>query len=139
MYTEVQTRGTEIYDPKNNEQYLDYEFYLTPSDLNKIRNYNKTVKVNNAEAGEIDNSGNFGVFDGEIKVSNGVAYYESNLFRNGGPLSSSSVIALGALGVNNQSGRGSNTAERFNNEYVSSMLALKDNYYSNIAGGNINE
>ena len=139
LYTEVQTRGTEIYDPKNNEQYLDYEFYLTPSDLNKIRNYNKTVKVNNAEAGEIDNSGNFGVFDGEIKVSNGVAYYESNLFRNGGPLNSSSVIALGALGVNNQSGRGSNTAERFNNEYVSSMLALRDNYYSNIAGGNINE
>lgn len=138
LYTEIQTRGSDIYSPENNEQYLDYEFYLTPSDLNKIRNYNKQVNATAANKGEVD-SGNFGIFDGEIKVANGIAYYESNLFRNGGPLSSSSIITLGALGVNNQKNKGSNDAETFSNTYVAQMLASKEAYLNSIAGGNTSE
>ncbi len=132
LYPVIQARGSEIYDEDKKETYLDYEFYLTPSDLNKIRNYSKN-----------DANDNFSTYPGKINVANGIAYYESALFRSSSSssykLDSDSIITLGALGVNNQKSKGSNQAEVFTNSYVAEMFTARDLYLNAISGGNTNE
>ena len=132
LYPVIQSRGNEIYDADKNEQYLDYEFYLTPADLNKIRKYS-----------EHDGDNKFSSFPGKINIINGIAYYESALFRASSAssykLNSDSIITLGTLGVNNQKKKGSNEAEVFTNSYTSALLQSREEYLNSIAGGNKNE
>ena len=76
---------------------MDYQFYLTPKALNKIRSYNK------------DNP--YGTWNGQTIKKNGIMAYSSNLFRAtavGGEISNvlaefgDSVKKLGEIGINNQ-------------------------------------
>lgn len=131
LYSIIQARGNEIYDTDKQSAYLDYEFYLTPSDLNKIRRYSTQ---------EAD--GNYNTYPGKIKVANGIAYYESALFRSSSKstykLGPDSIKTLGALGVNNQKRKDSNESETFGNSdsYISSLRTSRDEYFKNLLGGN---
>lgn len=128
LYSTIQARGNEIYDANKQDTYLDYEFYLSPSDLNTIRKYSKE---------EAD--GNYNKYPGKVNVANGVAYYESALFRssstNSHKLKSSSIITLGALGVNNQKRKGSNEAETFENTYTAILKQSREEYLNYLSGG----
>ncbi len=79
----VQTRGDTIY--QNDNQYLDYSFHLTPTDLSNIRKFNKA-------------NGAYTNFTGNSSIINGVSAYASSLFRNGGTIKANS---LGNIGCNN--------------------------------------
>ena len=130
LYSIIQARGNEIYDTDKQNAYLDYEFYLTPAELNKIRRYS-------AQEG----SGKFNNYPGKIKVNNGVAYYESSLFRGSSSsykLDASSIKVLGTLGVNNQKSKESNESETFGSgdSYISSLRTSRDEYFKNLLGGN---
>lgn len=103
----IQERKDDIYN--NDDKYLDYEFKLTKSTINKIREYNKKV-------------GNYTTYGDNTKTVNGVIVYASNLFRGSGAIiDSDQVTAKGALGCNNQSAKNSNECETFNDDYVNSM------------------
>ncbi|MDD5888689.1 MAG: hypothetical protein PUC82_04295 [bacterium] len=124
LYSVIQARADEIYDADKTENYLDYEFYLSPSDLSKIRAYSK------------DAGNNYNKFLGEIRVENGIAYYASALFRNVSNAKTSNKIdarKLGVLGVNNQDASG--RAETFTNTYTANLRSSED-YLSYISGGN---
>ena len=129
LYPMIQSRGNTIYDADKQDTYLDYEFYLTPTDLNTIRRYSAN-----------DANGNYNKFLGTIEVDTGIAYYKSGLFRNVGTannrLNSSSIITLGTLGVNNQSARNSTEAEVFTNAYTASLKQSRQDYLDYISGGN---
>lgn len=129
LYSAIQTRGNEIYDANKADTYLDYEFYLSPSDLNTIRKYSKEEAKDN-----------YNNYPGKIKVANGVAYYESALFRSNSTashkLNTKSVITLGALGVNNQKRKGSNEAETFENTYTAILKQNREEYLQHLSGGN---
>ena len=92
LIDDIQTTGNEIY---NNDAYLDYQFYLTPSALNKIRQYNKKY--------------DYGVWNGTVDLitDSGINVYSSNLFRNTGVESgllnniSGAVKKTGTVGKNN--------------------------------------
>lgn len=130
LYSIIQARGNEIYDADKQSAYLDYEFYLTPAELNKIRRYS-------AQEG----SGKYSIYPGKVKVANGVAYYESSLFRGSSSsykLDASSIKVLGTLGVNNQKSQASNESETFGSgdSYISSLRTSRDEYFKNLLGGN---
>ena len=129
LYSIIQARGNEIYDTDKQSAYLDYEFYLTPSDLNKIRRYSAQ-----------EASGNYSNYPGKVKVANGIAYYESPLFRSSSKstykLGPDSIKTLGALGVNNQKRKDSNEAETFENAYTATLKQSRDEYLTYISGGN---
>lgn len=119
----IQARGNDIY--ADDGTYLDYEFILTPADLNKIRRYSNDV-------------GSFNTFYGNISVKNGVAYYESPLFRsnsfNPNRLDPDRIGVLGALGVNNQARRDSNEAEVFTNQRVDELKKSREAYLKENGG-----
>lgn len=130
LYSIIQARGNEIYDADKQSAYLDYEFYLTPAELNKIRRYS-------AQEG----SGKYSIYPGKVKVANGIAYYESSLFRGSSSsykLDASSIKVLGTLGVNNQKSQASNESETFGSgdSYISSLRTSRDEYFKNLLGGN---
>ena len=70
----------------------DYQFYLTPSDLSKLRQYNKRNGYDD--------------WNGRSSIINGVHTYESNLFRAVGTeaniIDGSAVKATGTPGINNE-------------------------------------
>ena len=94
----IQNRGKKIYDEANKDEYLDYEFYLTPEDLKAIKQYSKDKK-------------SYSDWDSENRKYNEewqVYSYSSPLFRSGGLLSASGAAKkLGKLGCNNQANAGS--------------------------------
>ena len=102
----IQERQNDIYNKVNESQYLDYEFVLDRSTINKIRNYNKT-----------DGKNNYTKYNGSTSIKNGVTVYKSNLFRYGGEIYNSNN-KLGTLGCNNQVG---NNCEKFTDDYVISL------------------
>ena len=71
---------------------LDYEFYLTPETLSKIRTYNK----NNRYDGKWTK--------GTTKLESGIYVYYSNLFRGTGQIldESTEVLKKGTPGINNE-------------------------------------
>lgn len=85
LITQIQNKGESVYseDP-------DYEFYLTPSDLSKLRNYNK----NNS----------YTAWNGTSSTVTGINIYESNIFRGTGKLlSEESILNVSEdLGVFNE-------------------------------------
>lgn len=119
----IQERKDDIYN--NDDKYLDYEFKLTKSTINKIRKYNKEVGNYTKDEGNtktVKKVGNYTKYEGNTKTVNGVIVYESNLFRGSGAIiDSDQVTAKGALGCNNQSAKNSNECETFNDDYVNSM------------------
>ncbi len=129
LYSAIQARGNEIYADDKKDLYLDYEFYLTPSDLNKIRRYSKQ-----------EANGNYSQFPGRINVANGIAFYKSALFRSDSTssyrLEPDSIITLGALGVNNQERKDSNKPETFTNTYTALLKQSREEYLSYLSGGN---
>lgn len=86
----IQRIGNEVYTKSGDDEqeYLDYEFNLSPSELNKIRNYNKLHDYND--------------FGGSVRNVNDVNVYESNLFRSGSLLPAKAIKKLGKIGCNNQ-------------------------------------
>lgn len=80
--TSVQTKGYTVYS----DNYLDYEFTLSPSELNKLKNQSKNMT--------------YGEFaDGESEIrQNGVIAYRSTMLRN---LGNSKVPDDSVLGCNN--------------------------------------
>lgn len=85
LIEQIQTKGESVYseDP-------DYQFYLTPSDLTKLRSHNK----NNS----------YTAWNGTISEVNGIKVYESNIFRGTGKLlSEDSILKISEnLGVFNE-------------------------------------
>lgn len=132
LYPVIQQRGSSIYDADKNNEYLDYEFYLTPADLNTIRRYS-----------EYEGNSKYNSYPGKVEVVNGVAVYESALFRASSTssykLDSDSIITLGALGVNNQKRKGSNEKEVFTNTYTAALLQSRNDYLESLSGGNTSE
>ena len=115
MTKAIQERNDDIYN--DDDRYLDYEFKLTKSTINKIREYNKQI-------------GNYTKYEGNTKTVNGVIVYESNLFRGSGAImGSDQITAKGALGCNNQSAKNSNECETFNDDYVNSMRWKENRIY----------
>lgn len=92
LITKIQTIGDKLYTQTGDDEqeYLDYEFELTPTDLNKIKRYNKDNGY--------DYYGGTREYDSNAKVF----VYRSNLFRDGSIISESAVKKLGLLGCNNQ-------------------------------------
>lgn len=90
LITDIETNANLLYSDDN--KYLDYQFYLTPESLRKIRNYNKDHP--------------YGEWSGETKLVNGINAYSSNVFRSTGSnsniISGDAVIKTGEIGVNNQ-------------------------------------
>lgn len=89
----IQTNANQIYN--NDVEYLDYQFYLTPSTLRKIRDYNKNYE--------------YGEWMGITKEINGINAYVSNLWNHVGTEWSinlenvnGAVLATGCIGENNQ-------------------------------------
>ena len=78
----------------NDSTNLDYQFYLTPATLAKIKSYN--------------NNNDYASWNGTVDLVNGIKVYQSNLFRNVGSHTKvlsdipSSIIELGLPGVNNE-------------------------------------
>ena len=101
----IQKNHNELFNESNEGKYLDYEFYLTPSDLKAI---------NNAYGGK-----SYTDFQGESRYDekSKIYIYQSRLFRNGGILSKAAK-KLALLGCNNQASANvcdySNTSERSN-------------------------
>ena len=88
---QIKQKAQTLYTDSDN---LDYQFYLTPSALAKIRSYN--------------NNSDYASWEGSIEEVNGLKVYLSNLFRQdvtGTKVLSNvegSVIKIGVPGVNNQ-------------------------------------
>lgn len=86
----IQNTANTLYIEESN---LDYQFYLTPSTLNAIRNYNK----NNP----------YGTWNGKAVEKNGIMVYSSNLFRATGENNilmsiDGAIKKTGTIGVNNE-------------------------------------
>lgn len=87
----IQNNASTLYEDESN---LDYQFYLTPTTLNKIRNYNSNKS--------------YSTWNGTTFEKNGIMVYSSNLFRDtgveGGLLTSvdGAILKTGTLGVNNE-------------------------------------
>lgn len=73
----IQRVGNSIY---NNKDYIDYEFVLTPKDLNRIKEYNKTLSSFDMFCGEIQDKP---TTLGKVQYETGITSYRSNLFRSG--------------------------------------------------------
>lgn len=86
LLIEIQTKGDSIYD---NDDELDYEFYLDSEALKQIRRHTT--------------SGDYTNYTGGFSNENGVMVYNSSLFRvTGKTLDSKYIKSLGTLGCNNQ-------------------------------------
>ena len=99
----IQTNGDKIYVGKDStNQYIDYQFKLTPNDLNKIKDYNSKVGAFGKFCGKIEQVPSSGAKELTMSV------YYSNVIRGGngdgscGATIELSSIKLGQPGVNNQ-------------------------------------
>lgn len=92
----IQDNAATLYSDASN---LDYQFYLTPTILQRIRAYNETT--------------DYGTFNGTSDEKNGIHVYSSNLFRSTVAPSAEGVkaniinddgvvIKTGTIGVNNE-------------------------------------
>jgi hypothetical protein len=102
LINHIENGASSLYS--NDSTNLDYQFYLTPSTLSKIKSYN--------------NNNDYASWNGTVELINGIKVYRSNLFRNVGSHTKvlsdipSSVIELGLPGVNNECyGSGLGTTE----------------------------
>ena len=102
LINHIESGASSLYS--NDATNLDYQFYLTPSTLSKIKSYN--------------NNNDYASWNGTVELINGIKVYRSNLFRNVGSHTKvlsdipSSVIELGLPGVNNECyGSGLGTTE----------------------------
>lgn len=91
LIEKIQTTGDKVYNTETKDQYLDYEFNLSPSDLKAIREINR-------QKGEYTNW--YGEITTVYAKDSNVYIYTSNLFRNGD--SKIKAEKLGLLGCNNQ-------------------------------------
>ena len=89
----IQTNANQLYS--DDATYLDYQFYLTPSTLRQIREYNTKY--------------DYGEWMGVVQEKNGINTYISNLWNSVGTESSynlqnisGAVIKTGEPGVNNE-------------------------------------
>lgn len=88
LISEIENNASSMY---NEEEYLDYKFYLTPEKIKEIKEYNKKYK--------------YGQWNGTIKEINGINSYSSNLFRGKDAIlteENGSVLKKGTEGVNNE-------------------------------------
>ena len=90
LIEKIEEKSSSLYSNDN----LDYQFILSPTDLNTIRKYNQKYK--------------FGTWNGTTSISNsGVAIYKSDLFKKAtgdGEKQSGVIYAekVGTVGVNNE-------------------------------------
>lgn len=91
LIAKIQNNSKDIYTDE--DRYLDYEFFLTPTTLNKIRSYNK--------------KNTYGTWNGTTIEKGGLNVYQSNLFRAG--VGNNNILSDGAItkragkvGVNNE-------------------------------------
>ncbi len=90
LIQDIQNGSATLYEDSN----LDYQFYLTPTTLRTIRQYNKKYDYDD--------------WNGVTQEKNGIIVYSSNLFRNTGIESnviggdSDAIKKLGTIGVNNE-------------------------------------
>lgn len=89
----IQEKSATLYSDEDN---LDYQFYLTPETLNKIKSYNKTYS--------------YGTWNGKMEIRNGIYVYYSNLWGSSDSnvektldlRSYGSVLETGTPGENNE-------------------------------------
>jgi len=102
LIKKIQDTKDKIYN--DDATYLDYEFYLTPSDLRAIKSYGSKSK---SSYSDWDASAIRYHKDSGIKGS-GIYAYSSPLFRGNGPLATSGAARkLGVVACNNQARSGS--------------------------------